>query len=219
MRYVVANWKQNKTESEALGWCDRFLAQTRQLDFNEVKVVICPPVVFLEKMAEVLKSTQVALGVQDVSSFADGAHTGSVGIDQIKPFCSFCIVGHSERNESRELSLTKAKVCLSAGITPIICFKRAEDYAVVDGAIYALEDPQYISVNGIYRPRSVSEVSDLVAGARNIFGGDSAVIYGGSVNGENAAGLASIKDLSGVLVGHASLNPSEFAAIVNKFFL
>lgn len=40
------------------------------------------------------------------------------------------------------------------------------------------------------------------------------ILYGGSVKGENAAELFGKPDIDGALVGGASLNPDEFAAIV-----
>jgi triosephosphate isomerase len=40
------------------------------------------------------------------------------------------------------------------------------------------------------------------------------LLYGGSVNGENAAELLALPDVDGALVGGASLQPESFAAIV-----
>jgi triosephosphate isomerase len=40
------------------------------------------------------------------------------------------------------------------------------------------------------------------------------VLYGGSVNEENAAELLALPDVDGALVGGASLEPDSFAAIV-----
>ena len=40
------------------------------------------------------------------------------------------------------------------------------------------------------------------------------ILYGGSVNAGNAAELLGQQDIDGALVGGASLDPDEFAAIV-----
>jgi len=82
-----------------------------------------------------------------------------------------------------------------------------------------LEDPENISQNGVYRSKSLAEVQKLVDEARRFFGDEPKIIYGGSVNEENAQELASIAGLDGVLVGNASLNPVTFADIVSKFSL
>jgi len=44
-----------------------------------------------------------------------------------------------------------------------------------------------------------------------------ALLYGGSVKGENAATIAGIAHVDGVLVGGASLDPSDFLPIVDAF--
>ncbi len=41
------------------------------------------------------------------------------------------------------------------------------------------------------------------------------LLYGGSVNDENAAELLALPDVDGALVGGASLQPDSFAAIVS----
>ncbi len=40
------------------------------------------------------------------------------------------------------------------------------------------------------------------------------IVYGGSVNADNAAELLALPDVDGALVGGASLDPASFAAIV-----
>jgi triosephosphate isomerase len=40
------------------------------------------------------------------------------------------------------------------------------------------------------------------------------VLYGGSVNGENVKGFTDMQDISGVLVGGASLDPHNFLGII-----
>jgi triosephosphate isomerase (TIM) len=217
MKYVIANWKQHKTIDEAVSWCEDFVRLTENTDLQSVTPIVCPPAPFLEKMRSVLEAHNIYLGVQDVSMFEDGAHTGFVGADQVKQFCKYAIVGHSERQEPRDLVMQKAEQCLANNIVPVVCFKSSGDYKITDGAIYALEDPENISVGGVYRAKDVQEVGSLVDTARKFFGQESIIVYGGSVNGENAQNLASIKNLNGVLVGNASLNPLEFADIVRKF--
>ncbi|PIS22680.1 hypothetical protein COT50_00570 [candidate division WWE3 bacterium CG08_land_8_20_14_0_20_41_10] len=216
MRYIVANWKQNKTLDKALLWCKDFVRLVGDMDLKNVTPIICPPAPFLEKLAGE-SALGMELAVQDISPYADGAHTGFVGINQVKQFCRYALVGHSERRESRDVVMEKISQCLHADIVPIVCFKSSTDYQIIKGAIYALEDPDNISVDGVYRPKNSHEVQNLVYEAKNFFGGESTIIYGGSVNTENAESLASISNLDGVLVGNASLNPLEFVDIVKKF--
>lgn len=215
-KLVVANWKQHKTLDEAVAWAREFVdLWDNQSDL--VLPIVCPPLPFLPEIVGILKPAGVALGVQDVSGYSDGAHTGYVGVNQVRSFVDYAIVGHSERGEDRELVGQKASMCLEAGITPIVCFKSSDQYIIIEGAVYALEDPENISQSGVYRPKAITEVEELVGKARTFFGNKSKIIYGGSVNEQNAGESALIAGLDGVLVGNASLNPSTFCAIVNKF--
>lgn len=217
MKYVIGNWKQNMTLDQLSAWTEKFSKFLGQIDRKAVTVVICPPTPLLSKFKDLQSS--IDLGAQDVSQYSDGAHTGSVGVNQLKPLCKYSIVGHSERNEARGDVLEKAKRCFEAGIVPIICFKSPSDFAITEGAIYALEDPQTISHEGVYRFKSQSELINFVNHARSFFGKAATLIYGGSVNSENADLISSVKELDGVLVGNASLNPKDFADIVRKFSL
>lgn len=217
-KLIIANWKQTKTLGDTLVWCKEFV-RLWGVHAGKVLPIICPPTPFLEKILQVLTPTGVELGVQDISPFDDGAHTGSVGVNQVRQFIKYAIVGHSERVEDRELVWQKAQRCLAAGITPIVCFKSSDQYKIIEGAVYALEDPQNISQNGVYLAKNIAEVKKLIDDAREFFGSESIIIYGGSVNGENAQELASISKLDGVLVGNASLNPVTFCDIVSKFSL
>lgn len=222
-KLVVANWKQNKTLEEAVAWCKEFVRLCSAVQDRSTNVsvlpIICPSMAFVERLAEVLGPAQVALGVQDISPFADGAHTGFVGVGQIKQFVKYAIVGHSEREEDRNIVEGKAELCTNSGITPIVCFKSSSQYKQIADAVYALEDPDNISQNGMYRAKSGAEVKELIEGAGRFFGKEAIMLYGGSVNKENAEELARIDGLHGVLVGNASLNPYTFADIVYKFSL
>ena len=215
-KLVVANWKQNKTLDEAVSWAEEFVKLWHRKS-GAVLPIICPSVPFLLELAGILRPAGVALGVQDISAFSDGAHTGFVGVNQVGDLVDYALVGHSEREEDREAVAQKASMCLEVGITPIVCFKSPDQYKKIEGAIYVLEDPENISQGGVYRPKALAEVEDLIGKARAFFGNESKLLYGGSVNDQNAGELASIPELDGVLVGNASLNPGTFCVIVNKF--
>ncbi len=61
-------------------------------------VLICPPATLVLVMAEVLKSTPVAVGAQDCHTAVSGAHTGDVSAEILADAgATAIIVGHSER--------------------------------------------------------------------------------------------------------------------------
>ncbi len=100
--YLIANWKQNKTLSEVQSFFEEF---SKIYNPNEnLILVICAPYVYLPEVKAQIEKYElinVKCGAQDASVFLEGSHTGEVSVKQLKDFCDFVIVGHSERNFKR----------------------------------------------------------------------------------------------------------------------
>jgi triosephosphate isomerase len=114
----------------------------------------------------------------------------------------------------REAGTTEEKVLgqLRAGLdrmTPEAAAKLVIAYepiwAIGTGLTATPEDAQ--AVCGSIRSAVLADMGESVARAVRIQ-------YGGSVNPENTAGLMSMPDVDGALVGGASLDPEQFALIV-----
>ena len=120
---IAANWKMN------LGRADEALSLLRRLRpslsrLEGIDIVVCPPFTVLGAMAEVLASSPIALGAQNVHSEDRGAHTGEVSPLMLAGVCEFVIVGHSERRSAGETDAQvsrKVRACLAHGLTPILC--------------------------------------------------------------------------------------------------
>jgi len=56
-------------------------------------------------------------------------------------------------------------------------------------------------------------IRDVLAAKNEDVAGVVQILYGGSMKGENAAGLLSMPDIDGGLIGGASLNAADFLAI------
>ena len=159
--------------------------------------------------------------------------------------CQSVIVGHSERRayygETNEVVAAKVKNALDKGLEPILCVgetleQREKDLtleiiadqlsAVFDvigdkfsDLVVAYEPVWAIGTGLTATPEQAQEVHafirswmlERISGAAN----DVAVLYGGSVKGENASGLFAQKDIDGALVGGASLKSGDFLAIAN----
>ncbi|TRW44279.1 triose-phosphate isomerase [Georgenia yuyongxinii] len=135
----------------------------------------------------------------------------------------------------------KAKAALGAGITPIICVgegldvRKAGDQvsytlAQVDGAydglsaqdaaktVIAYEPVWAIGTGEVATPEDAQEVCGAIRGRlAELYSADVAdavrVLYGGSVKSSNVASIMAQEDVDGALVGGASLQAEEFAAI------
>ena len=67
---------------------------------------------------------------------------------------------------------------------------------------------------GSTRANTTWHLVDDITRLLDRFGIDKAVLYGGSCKPSNAAELLALPDVDGALVGGASLDPGDFAAIV-----
>lgn len=192
-------------------WIDSFEDKER----DNLEVILAPSFVHVPLVT--LKHAK--LSCQDVSIFERGAHTGDVGLFQVKEYCQYAIVGHSERKEPKSVVLEKRDMCLAAEVTPIVCFTdpaQAVDY-YKEGVILAWEDPENISVDGVFRPKDPKEVQEAAVLMRASLPEKAQVLYGGSVNRQNAPVLAKIRELDGVLVGGASLDALHFLDIIRTY--
>src|SRR5580765_8490490 len=121
-RLVAGNWKMHGSRSANRVLVDAILKRLPR----DAECAICPPFPYLAEVAEQLRGTPVALGAQNVSEHAQGAHTGEVAAGMLKELgCRYVIVGHSERRqiygETDAQVAAKFAAARHAGLMPILC--------------------------------------------------------------------------------------------------
>ncbi|NIJ36623.1 triosephosphate isomerase [Sphingopyxis panaciterrae] len=238
-KYVVGNWKMNGLAA-AMGEAEAIFAAAK--GHAAVDVAICPPFTLIGAMAAAQPGA--AVGGQDCHSAASGAYTGSVAAPMLADAgATLVIVGHSERREGCGESdadvQAKAEAALGAGLSVILCVGEPREVRESGGAIdYVLAQvagsvPADFGADRLaiaYEPiwaigtglvPTVADVEAMHGAIRDALAArfnDKAqamrILYGGSVNGENAAELLGAADVDGALVGGASLTAGKFVPIV-----
>lgn len=213
---IVANWKSNKTKSEARNW---ILEVSRQKFPDSFEVIIFPPFTLLDFLDAFIKANNLPfkLGAQDLSPFESGAYTGEISALQIKEFADYVLIGHSERrtnfSESLELVRKKTERAIAQGLIPIICISDIKQTEGLDQneIIFAYEPLGSIGTGNPEGPSSVDKIGERIKG-----GSDRKVIYGGSVDFSNIKNYTSQENISGVLVGLQSLEAESFIKLINN---
>lgn len=124
-KYLIAgNWKMNKTVDEAVELVEGL---KKLVKGNEkAGILVCPPFVNIQKVAELCKGTTIKVGAQNMSDKDSGAYTGEVSADMLKSVgAEYVILGHSERRsyygETDVIINAKMKKALEKGLLPIMC--------------------------------------------------------------------------------------------------
>ena len=121
---VAGNWKMHGSRAENARLIEELLARGPAAPW--AACVICPPFVYLQEAARLLRDSALHLGAQDVCADAQGAFTGEISAAMLKDVgCEYVIVGHSERRllyrESDQLIARKFGTALAKGLVPILC--------------------------------------------------------------------------------------------------
>lgn len=119
---VAANWKMNgnKESNEAL------LTAFKSGFDGSADTAVFPPAVYIPQLAESLKDSNIAYGVQNAYFEEKGAFTGELSLSMVKEFgCKYVLIGHSERREifgetDAQVAI-KVEATLAAGLIPMLC--------------------------------------------------------------------------------------------------
>ncbi|MEP7152734.1 MAG: triose-phosphate isomerase [Nitrospira sp.] len=98
-RFIVGNWKMNKTASEATAFVRELLHQVT--DLGGIQVGLTPPFTALPAAGAALgPAPRFLLGAQNLYWEEKGAFTGEVSGVMLKDLgCQFVLIGHSERRQ------------------------------------------------------------------------------------------------------------------------
>lgn len=219
-KWIVANWKMNGSKELFHKYNNAF--------GNYEKLIVCPPFVYLGE------STKLAMGAQNVHQQSKGAYTGEVSAQMLADLgIKYCLVGHSERRqyfgETNAIVRVKAQACLETAITPIICIGETLEQYQADKTFQVLEEqlneclPNKSSFWIAYEPvwaigtgktPTMDEISAVHLRLREKLP-STTLLYGGSVNSDNAEAIFAIPNVDGALVGGASLD----IAAIEKIYL
>ena len=127
------------------------------------EVAICVPFTAISVVADILKSSPVKLGAQDLYWESQGAYTGEISAAQLADAgCAMVIIGHSERrrlfNDTDEAINKKLKAALAAKLIPIVCVGETLEERQSDQTFRVLET----QLSGALKGFAPSDLAPLV---------------------------------------------------------
>jgi triosephosphate isomerase len=238
---LAGNWKMHGTAKTAA----KLAADLANNSGDCSELIVFPPYVCIPAVVtELLAVKNIAIGAQNISHHSEGAYTGEISGKMLTDIgCSHVLVGHSERrthcSESNELVAEKFAAAKRSGLVPILCVGETLEQrqqgqelqviksqldAVVDvvglesvcDAIVAYEPVWAVGTGETATPEQAQQVHSFIRSELGSNGTDTQILYGGSINADNAAALFAQPDLDGGLVGGASLEAEHFINIAQQ---
>ena len=240
--YIAANWKMHKTVAEAAEFVDALLPRiaATQSDVVICPPFTALTAVVERRYGTAVKVAAQNMHEEESGAFTGEVSAPML----VELDVEAVILGHSERRqhfaETDEALARKVPAALAAGLEPILCVgesEEARDAGQTDGVLEsqlqadlaAVESADLARVVVAYEPiwaigtgrtATPDQAEEAIAFIRDVLrlrgaaADEVRILYGGSVKPANAAELLGRGEIDGALVGGASLDPADFAAIV-----
>ena len=238
-KFIVGNWKMNGTSAD-LGEIAAISAVARL--HNSVDSALCIPATLIERAVTAVDAFPI--GGQDCHMQNAGAHTGCVSAEMLSDAGAvLTIIGHSERRAAQQEQdkdiRAKAQAAKAAGLKAILCVGETLEEREAGKALeivlaqvthslpesaasawlsVAYEPVWAIGTGRVAEPADVAEMHAAIRAALvGRFGAEGQkirILYGGSMNGDNAAVLLAVPNVDGGLIGGASLTAAKFQPIL-----
>ena len=241
---VIANWKMNPeklADAKKLFEATKKAADKAR----KVTIVVAPPVIFLETLTAGYRGKRLAFGIQNAHPDTNGSHTGEISLVQAQDAgATWAIIGHAERRamgETSEDTQKKVLAALALKMTPVLCIgEKTRDssgehlqvvkeqlkigLAEVPAAkltkiVIAYEPVWAIGATSAMKPHDMHEMAIFIRKTLfDIYGKPGLsikILYGGSINEENAPDMMHEGDVEGLLVGRGSSDAKQFALLLN----
>ncbi len=234
---IAANWKMNKAPQDTVEFFETF-RQTKVAD--KIKTLFFVPAV----NALPTSQAGVNWGPQNIFPAATGAFTGENSPKVMADLgARYVLVGHSERRslffETDEQTNIKLHSAQEFGLSPILCVGETLDERKQGLTLEVLQRQLVTGLSNLtpsnelhiaYEPvwaigtgevATTEQVSEAHRFIRKFLQEKLPqhhqkmnILYGGSVKPENANELSKTAEVSGFLVGGASLKPDSFHGII-----
>ena len=245
MKYFIGNWKMFGVPKsiKILNKINSFCSKDKNR--KKYKIIITPPFTLIENFAKNFKKKKISIGSQNCYQKDQfSSNTGAISSYMLKSVgAKYTLVGHSDNRtegDTNKMLKNKVQFALKNNLKVVFCIgenkiekKSNKTFSVLRNQLTKVLENR-LSKNNIivaYEPiwsigtGIVPTKADLTKTTiyikkilKNIFKKSPAVLYGGSVDGENVKMLKEIEQLDGFLIGGASKSSKKFIDIIKNYY-
>ena len=246
MRYFIGNWKMFGVPKSIniLNKINSFYSKDKNR--NRYRVIITPPYTLIESYSKYFRNKKISIGAQNCYQKEQfSSNTAAISPYMLKSVgAKYTLVGHSDnRGEGDTDSMLKDKVrfALKKNLKVVFCIgenktekKNNRTLGVLKNQLTKVLEKKFNKNNIIvaYEPiwsigtgkiptaielkKTTIHIKKVLS---NIFKKSSpAVLYGGSVDGNNVEMFKEIKEIDGFLIGGASKSSKKFIDIIKNYY-
>ena len=246
MRYFIGNWKMFGVPKsiKILNKINSF--NLKDKNRNKYRVIITPPYTLIETFSKYFKNKKISIGSQNCYQKDQfSSNTAAVSPYMLKSVgAKYTLIGHSDnRGEGDTDVMLKNKVefALKNNLKVVFCIgenksekKNKKTLSVLKRQLSKVLEKKFNKNNIIvaYEPiwsigtgqiptaqelqKTTIHIKKIL---KNLFKKKSpAVLYGGSVDGNNVEMFKQIKEIDGFLIGGASKSSKKFIDIIKNYY-
>lgn len=242
MKYILVNFKTNKNWLEITDYFNKLEDFYKKNSINSEKNIFF--LTSLHILLAIQKFPIINFGNQSGSHLGLGAYTSTVSIEQLfEDGVKNILLGHSEENKyfglTEEVINLKLKKALSFNLNIFLCFgnqTQENNFDVLSENLVNTLDKIFDNINlsqynkkivlcyepifviGTGKALLLTEAEEIISKIKSKlldkYNICFDIVYGGSVNLNNASYFLNSKFIDGVLIGNAGLNVSDIKQII-----
>ena len=246
MRYFIGNWKMFGIPNSLniLNKINSFIAKDQNR--NKYRVVITPPYTLIQSFSKYFNNKKISIGSQNCYQKDQfSSDTAAISPYMLKSIgTKYTLIGHSDNRSEGDTDLmlkAKVEIALKNNLKVVYCIgenksdkKNNKTLSVLKNQLTKVLEKKFKKNNIIiaYEPiwsigtgkiptaqelrKTTIHIKNIL---KNLFKKNSpAVLYGGSVDGNNVEMFKQIKEIDGFLIGGASKSSKKFIDIIKNYY-